>query len=129
MNNKKIWIAVIALVAVVAAMLVIWIATRPEPVDGSKNITVEIVHKDGSVNTYSIQTDAQTLAEAMNEKELLGEDHSGIYYTIDGETTDYSVDESWWCLYVNGEKSNDGANTVTIVDGSVYKWVYTIGWA
>lgn len=127
--NKKIWIAVIALVAVVAVMVGVWFATRPEPVEGEKAITVEIVHKDGSVNTYTIQTDAQTLAEAMNEKKLLGENHSGMYYTIDGETTDYSVDESWWCLYINGETSMDGANDVSIMDGGVYKWVYTIGWA
>ena len=65
----------------------------------------------------------------MNEKKLLGEDDNGMYYTIDGETTDYSVDESWWCLYIDGTQANDGANTVIIKDGSTYKWVYTIGWA
>ena len=52
-----------------------------------------------------------------------------IKVTIDGETTDYSVDESWWCLYIDGTQANDGANTVIIKDGSTYKWVYTIGWA
>lgn len=127
--NKKLIIGIIALVAVIGIMAGIWFATRPKAEDGQKTITVEVVHKDGTTNTYTIKTKADVLADAMNEQNLLGEDFSGMYYTIDGETTDYSVDESWWCLYIDGEQSNDGANTAVVKDGSVYKWVYTIGWA
>lgn len=127
--NKKLIIGIVAFVAVIGIMAGIWFATRPKAEDGQKTITVEVVHKDGTTNTYTIKTKADVLADAMNEQNLLGEDFSGIYYTIDGETTDYSVDESWWCLYIDGEKSNDGANTAVVKDGSVYKWVYTIGWA
>ena len=129
MKNKKILLAVIALVAVVGIMAGIWFVTRPKAVEGEKTITVEVVHKNGSSNTYTINTQSETRAQAMNEKKLLGEDDNGMYYTIDGETTDYSVDESWWCLYIDGTQANDGANTVIIKDGSTYKWVYTIGWA
>ena len=128
MNNKKIWIAVIALVAVVAIMAGIWLVTRPEAQEGGKTITVEVLHKDGTVNSYIIETEAETLAEAMKEKGLLGEDDNGMYYTIDGETTDYSVDESWWKLLKNGEDPGEGANTVTIADGDQFRWEYTIGW-
>ena len=127
--NKKLIIGIVAFVAVIGIMAGIWFATRPKAEDGQKTITVEVVHKDGTTNTYTIKTKADVLADAMNEQNLLGEDFSGIYYTIDGETTDYSVDESWWCLYIDGEQSNDGANTAVVKDGSVYKWVYTIGWA
>lgn len=126
--NKKIWIAVIALVAVVGIMVGIWVVTRPEVQEGGKTITVEVLHKDGTVNSYTIQTEAETLAEAMKEKSLLGEDDNGMYYTIDGETTDYSLDESWWKLLKNGADPNEGANTVTIADGDVFRWEYTIGW-
>ena len=127
--NKKLIIGIVAFVAVIGIMAGIWFATRPKAEDGQKTIMVEVVHKDGTTNTYTIKTKADVLADAMNEQNLLGEDFSGMYYTIDGETTDYSVDESWWCLYIDGEKSNDGANTAVVKDGSVYKWVYTIGWA
>ena len=126
--NKKIILAVIALVAVVGIMAGVWFATRPKPVEGEKTITVEVLHKNGTVNTYTINTDAQTLAQAMNEKNLLGEDFSGMYYTIDGETTDYSVDESWWKLLINEESAVEGANDIIIVDGATYRWEYTIGW-
>ena len=126
--SKKIILATIALGVVVGIMAGVWFATRTRPVDGAKTITVEVLHKDGSVNTYTINTDAQTLAQAMNEKNLLGEDFSGMYYTIDGETTDYSVDESWWKLLINEESAVEGANDIIIVDGATYRWEYTIGW-
>lgn len=125
--NKKIFIATIALVAVVALMVGIWFVTRPDSDEGLKTITVTIAHKDGTDNTYSWQTKATTLAEAMNEKNLLGEDNNGIYLTIDGETTDFDADQSWWCLYKNGESTNEGANTLVIADGDDFRWEYTIG--
>jgi hypothetical protein len=132
--NKKILIAAVALVAVIALLLGIWWFTRPsdavDSTDGKKIgklITVTISHKDGTDNSYSWQTNAKTLAEAMNEKGLLGDDVDGMYYTIDGETTDYSVDKSWWCLNVNGEMAIEGANTIVVNDGDDFHWVYTIG--
>lgn len=125
--NKKFVFAVIALVAVIAVMVGVWVATRPEAEDGGKTITVTISHKDGTDKTYTWQTNAKTLAEAMNEKGLLGENVDGMYYTIDGETTDYSVDQSWWCLNVNGEMAMEGANTILINNGDDFHWVYTIG--
>ena len=127
MKNKKIWIAAIALVAVVAIMTGIWFVTRPSAQEGSKTITVTISHKDGTDKTYSWQTNAETLADAMNEKGLLGENVDGMYLTVDGETTDYSVDQSWWCLNVNGTMAMEGANTIIINDGDDFHWVYTIG--
>ena len=128
MKNKKIWLAAIALIAVVGIMVGIWFATRPKPVEGAKAITVEILHKDGTVNSYTIRTDAETLAQAMNEKGLLGADDNGMYYTVDGETTDYNADQSWWKLLKNGEDPQLGANDVPIADGDVFRWEYTIGW-
>ena len=69
----------------------------------------------------------QAHVDAMNEKGLLGENVDGMYLTVDGETTDYSVDQSWWCLNVNGTMAMEGANTIIINDGDDFHWVYTIG--
>ena len=78
--NKKIMLSVIGIVAAVLVLLTafgvmfgIWWGNRPDPEEGAKTITVEILHKDGTVNSYTINTDAETLAEAMNEKNLLGQ--------------------------------------------------------
>lgn len=128
MKNKKIILAAIAFVAVLALMVGVYFLTRPKPVEGEKTITVTIVHKDKTEKTYTITTKAESLSQAMNEKGLLGEDHNGIYYTVDGETTDYNVAQSWWRINENGVMSEKGANDIMIHDGGVYQWVYTIGW-
>lgn len=125
--NKKVIIAAVALVAVVALMVGIWALTRPDASEGAKLITVTVAHKDGTDNSYSWTTNAETLAEAMKEKNLLGEDMDGMYLTVDGETTDYEADQSWWCLYKNGESTVEGANTLIIADGDDFRWEYTIG--
>lgn len=125
--NKKFLIAAVALVAVLALMVGVWVLTRPEPEEGGKLITVTIAHKDGTDNTYTWTTNATTLAEAMKEKGLLGEDVDGMYLTIDGETTDFEADQSWWCLYENGQSCNEGANTLIIEAGDEFRWEYTVG--
>ena len=126
-KNTKIILAIVALVAVVGILLGVYFLTRPQAEDGEKTITVEILHADKTVNTYTITTTATTLAEAMNEKGLLGENLDGMYNTIDGETTDYTANGSWWKLLINGQEGVEGANTLLITDGSTYRWEYTIG--
>ena len=126
--NKKIILAVIALGLVAGILTGMWLVTRPQSEKGGKTITVEILHKDGTVNSYTIETEAETLAQAMKEKNLLGPDMDGMYLTVDGETTDYNADQSWWKLLKNGEDPGEGANTVTIGDGDLFRWEYTIGW-
>lgn len=126
--NKKMILAIVALVAVVGIMLGVYFLTRPQAQEGTKTITVEVVHADGKTNSYTIETEATTLAAAMNEKGLLGEDVDGLYNTVDGETVDYNANQSWWKLIVNGEEAMEGAKKITIVDGGNYRWEYTIGW-
>ena len=126
--NKKIILAVIALGLVAGILTGVWLVTRPQSEKGGKTITVEILHKDGTGNSYTIETEAETLAQAMKEKNLLGPDMDGMYLTVDGETTDYNADQSWWKLLKNGEDPGEGANTVTIGDGDLFRWEYTIGW-
>ena len=126
--NKKIILAVIALGLVAGILTGVWLVTRPQSEKGGQTITVEILHKDGTVNSYTIETEAETLAQAMKEKNLLGPDMDGMYLTVDGETTDYNADQSWWKLLKNGEDPGEGANTVTIGDGDLFRWEYTIGW-
>ena len=52
----------------------------------------------------------------------------GLYVdTVDRETADYSVDNSWWKLSGNGEDSQVGVDEVVIHDGDQYTWTYTAG--
>ena len=52
-KNKKLIIAVIAVVVIAAAMAVIYVATRPETTVGAKTFTVEVTHSNGSAKTFT----------------------------------------------------------------------------
>ena len=51
-KNKKIIIAAIALVVLIAAMAVIYVSTRPATAEGEKSITVKVIHSDESEKTF-----------------------------------------------------------------------------
>ena len=46
--------------------------------------------------------------------------------TVNGETADYSVDQSYWSFIINGEYAMEGMNTTPITDGGQYKLEYTV---
>ena len=92
MKNKKAILAILVLVLLVAASAACWIAFGPSTVEGSKTVTVDVTHKDGTTKTFELHTDAEYLGDALKEKELLdGYDGPyGLYIlTIDGETVNY----------------------------------------
>ena len=93
MKNKKIWIAVIALVAVAAVMLGVYFATREKPVEGGKEITVTVVHKDGSEKVYTCHTDEEYLGPVLLTEKIVQGDMGpyGLFITAaDGEVADYN---------------------------------------
>ena len=53
--NKKIIIAIVALVAVIGIFLGIFFLTRPETQQGAKEITVIVVHNDGTEKTFPLE--------------------------------------------------------------------------
>lgn len=130
MKNKKALVAVLLLLALVAVAAVCWFAFGPEAVEGSKTLTVDVTHKDGTTNTFTIQTDAVYLGDAMKQEGLLdGTDGPyGLYVlTVDGETVDESNQE-WWGYTKSGEQVNYGVDTCPIEDGEHYEFTLNIGW-
>jgi len=129
-QNKKILLGVVALVLVAAAMVGIFLLTRPQAQVGDKTVTVEVVHKDGKSKEFVYHTDEENLGELLLAEGLIEGDKSefGLYVTVvDGETADYSVDKGWWCLMKDGEMSALGVSETLIADGDHFEWVYTIG--
>ncbi|MBQ7344488.1 MAG: DUF4430 domain-containing protein [Oscillospiraceae bacterium] len=130
MKNKKIIIAAVALVAVVALMLGIWFLTRPETQEGAKEITVTVVHKDGSEKVFTYHTDEAYLGPVLLAEGLVEGEQGpyGLYIkAVDGVTADFEVDQSYWSLYVGQEVAMQGADTTPIADGDSFRLVYTIG--
>lgn len=130
MKNKKILIAVIALAAVLGLMLGLYFGTREEPQAGGKQITVTVVHKDGSEKVFECQTDAEKLADVLVAENIVVDNQTefGLYIlTADGETADYNADGGWWAVYIGDQQAMEGASSINIEDGGSYKLVYTIG--
>ncbi len=129
MNNKKRILAVIAVAVAIALLAGIYIMTRPEAQEGSKAITVTVVHANGREVTFTYKTDAQKLGAFLEEKNLIsskGAD-SGMFHTVDGEKADWNVNKSYWAFYEGDTYALTGIYDAVITDGAVYKLVYTIG--
>jgi len=131
MKSKKMIIAVVALVVVVGLMLGVYFATRSQAQQGTKEITVTVVHRDGTEKVLTFRTDAEHLGDALVEQKLLTPDaaETGMFDTVDGETAVWSDNESWWALYQGDTFATEGVNTLTIADGDTFRLVFTNGYA
>ena len=130
MNNKKLILAAIALVAVVAILVGVYLIAKPAPVAaGAKAITVTVVHSDGTEKVFNYNTDAEKLGAYLEEQGLIesqGAD-AGMFHTVDGEKADWGINKSYWALYEGDTYANQGIYDTDIIDGAVYKLVYTLG--
>ena len=129
-NNRRLILSAAALLLVLALMGGLWYFTRPASAAGEKSFTVEVVHKDQSTKTFTYQTDAEYVGEVLLSEGLVkGEEGPyGLYITwVDGETADYSVDQSYWALYEGEEYATQSADQTVMEDGDHFRLVYTIG--
>lgn len=95
-----------------------------------KNITVTVVHKDGSSKDFPIAASGETLREALEQEKLIeGEEGQyGLFITAaDGETAN-SDNQEWWCVTKGGEQVNTGIDGVKIADGDTYELTLTVGY-
>ena len=130
MKNKKMILIAVAVVAVAALMLGVFLATRPETVQGAKTVTVTVVHKDGSEKVFTCHTDAEYLGTVLVDENIVVANYGefGLYFdTADGETADWNVDGGWWQVFVGEEAAITGADQIVIADGDTFKLVYTLG--
>ena len=118
------------LLALVLVLALVWAANRPQAAEGSKTVTVEVVHGDGTEKTFVIRTDAETLRQACEEQNLIvGRDGEyGLYVlTVDGETADESI-QQWWCITKEGKEHFYGVDDTMILDGEQYEFTLKTGW-
>ena len=93
-----------------------------------KSFTVTVVHKDGTEKTFNYTTSEEKLGPALVKEGLIVESNSpGMYTTVDGETADWNVDQSYWAFYVGSDYAMQGMDDTSINDGDVFKLVYTVG--
>ncbi len=128
MKNKKLLIAVIALVAVVAILLGVYFATREQPSEGDKTITVTVIHGDKKEKTVTYHTSEEYLGPVLLAEGLVEGEQAqyGLYIkVVDGEQAIYEIDNAYWSLYIGEEPATTGADLTPIHDGDTFKLVYT----
>ncbi len=128
MKNKKLIIAIVALALVIALMVGVYLATRPQAVEGQKNVTIVIVYEDGTEKKLDYTTDCEYLSELLLEKELVtgyaSEEFGFTIESVDGITLNWSTDGAYWALYEGDEYATESAAGITLTEGGVYRLVY-----
>ena len=127
MSKKKIILIAIALVAVVAVLATVYFVTRPETTEGQKTFTVTVVHGDGTSKDFTYTTEKEYVGEVLQEEGLVVgcQGEYGLFMeSVDGESApaDYSF---YWAFYEGDQYAQLGIDQTPIVDGAVYKLVYT----
>lgn len=129
MKNKKIWGAGL-LVVLIAAFAIVYGVFREKPVEGSKEITIEVVNQAEESEVYELKTDAKFLRQAMEEAEGLEfsgqeSEYGMMVEVVNGESAVYDKDRAFWSFMVNGELCNNGIDTQPVEDGDEFQIVYT----
>ena len=130
MKNKKLIIAAVAFVAVIAILAGIAMANKPQTTAGEKSITVVVIHGDETEKTFTYTTTEEHLGPVLIAEGLV-EGEEGPYgleiHAVDGETASWEENQSYWALFIGEEYATTGADTTPVNDGDVFKLVYTIG--
>lgn len=129
-SKKGLVIALIAAVVVLIAALAIYSATRPDASSGVKNITVQVVHGDGSTKDFKLDTEREFLGQALADSAFVegSQTQYGLYIlTADGEMVDEAKQE-WWMVSKDGESLMVGVDSQPIADGEHYELTFTVGY-
>ena len=127
MNNKKTWIARVAMIVVMALFVGVFFLTRPETQKGDKHFTVTVVHSDGTEKTFECYTDEEFLDKALlSDGIITGHDdmYGLVIDTADGEEAIWERDSAYWSLYIGDAYATTGISQTPVEDGAHYKLVY-----
>lgn len=126
-NLIRFIIPTLIFLAVIAAMVMVYVNSRAKSVDektaGNKTITVLVAIPEKETKEYVIETDATYLRQALDQIHLIeGEEGEfGFYITeVDNTLADDNKRE-WWCITKRGEEVFYGVNEIAIQDGEQYE--------
>ncbi len=129
--NKKIILAVVALVLVAVLIGGVWLMFgAPETQQGEKTIAVDVIMLDGTITTFDYSTDEEFLGPLLTAQELIdGEmgDYGIFVKTVNGVTVDDSK-QQWWLLTKGGESVMTSFDQTPIVDGDKFELTLVEGY-
>ena len=129
LSNKSLWHLALVLFVAVVGFFIIYTMFAPQPSEGAKAISIEVVDNANEISSYSLNTDATYLIDAMKElQHFTFSGYEGPYgltvISINGISADWEKDNAFWCIYVNGEQGNYGVESQTVNDGDTFRFVY-----
>lgn len=130
MKKKKLLIAALTLIVLMAVFAGIWALARPAVSQGEKTFTVTVVHGDGTEKSFTYHTDEALLGPVLLSEGLIEGENSthGLYIkVVDGERADYDTDGAYWAIYQGEEYAAQGVDYTPIQDGDAFSFVYTVG--
>lgn len=127
---KKILAVILAVLMTVslAACAVGGADQTENPEQTLKKFTVTVVHADGSEKNFTYETEKEFVGPVLMEAGLLqGEDgpYGLMISEVDGEKIE-DTNKAYWAIYEGEEYAMQGIDTTPVVDGQVYKLVYTL---
>ncbi len=128
--KRKLIIPVVAFVLVLAVLAGIFFATRPAVTEGEKQITITVVHADGTSRDFPVTTTEEYVGRAIVSAGLAedNQDQYGLYLEeLDGERAVWAENGAYWAFYVGEDYATTGLDQTPVTDGGVYKLVYTVG--
>ncbi|MBQ7065879.1 MAG: DUF4430 domain-containing protein [Lachnospiraceae bacterium] len=129
-GNKKLLIGGIIMALLIICFAAVYLIFAPKPTEGAKAITVTVVDDSKEETSYSINTDAEFLREALDGVEgleIIGtEGDYGLYIESVNGLLAQSGSESgtYWAIYVNGEYGQYSLDAQPVTDGDNYSLVY-----
>lgn len=93
--------------------------------EGATKFAFKVVDKDGNETAFEINTDKETVGDALLELNLIEGDEGdyGLYVKkVNGITADYDKDQTYWAFYVDGEYASSGVDATKIEEGKEYSF-------
>lgn len=93
------------------------------------HISIEAVFADGSSKIFPLTTRALNLADALTGSGIAegkNEQYGFTIYTVDGVTVDFTVENAYWAISVNGKAAETGASSIILENSGVYTLTYTV---
>ncbi len=94
--------------------------------EGETTFMMTVIYESGVGEDFIVNTDAETVGEALIENELIaGEDSEwGMMITsVRGVELDFDATGQYWAFYIDGEYAMTGVDATEVVDGAIYSFV------
>ena len=128
--KKRILSIVFLLTFAVSAFILSGCGSKKTEADSEtvRQFTVVCVDAQGTEQHFELSSARKTLGEALRDEKMIdGED--GPYglqlITVCGISADWTKDGAYWAIYIGDDYALYGVDGIEIVDGTVYKFVWT----